>query len=321
MVEGTLPAVRAETELDRFARLGQWLAASESGDGGPNALGASAALRLFYADALGLSPLAAAELSVIKGRLFVQAKLLRAMAAQHGYRVRRTPDSDDKTCTAVLEDASGKELGRTTFTFEDATKAGLVRDRSAWQTHPARMLWARASKFVLDDYAPEITLGLGTVDEAAEIEDRPAEPEPADRDDEAIDAEFSDVQEPASGSAGPAKRKPRPEAKTVAASAPAAGKADVGAPSSPSGAPASAGIDTKSTPASATVERDNEDTRLVSEAQRRELFELVTGIGVSSGRYREIIEYVTGQTEPAGIPADKFDAVVLQVKAENVPFG
>ena len=52
----------------------------------------------------------------------------------------------------------------------EAKQAGLVRERSAWQTHPARMLWARASKYVLDDNAPEITLGLHTPDEIAEIE-------------------------------------------------------------------------------------------------------------------------------------------------------
>jgi hypothetical protein len=114
------------------------------------------------------------------------------------------------------------------------------------------------------------------------------------------------VKKPASGSAGPAKRKPRPEAKT-AASASAAGTA-------------SAGIDTAAAHGN-TVERDNEDTRLVSEEQRKELFELVKEVGVSGARYREIIEYTTGQPTPANIPASRFKDVVNAVKAENVPFG
>lgn len=168
MTDETLPAIQ-DQELARFARLGQWLAFSESGNNTPTAVAASAALRLYYARELGLPPMAASELSVIKGRLFVQAKLLRALAAQHGYRVKRT-DSSDETCTAVLE-RDGVEVGRTTFTISDAKRAGLIRDRSAWQTHPARMLWARASKYVLDDYAPEVTLGLATDDELVEIQD------------------------------------------------------------------------------------------------------------------------------------------------------
>lgn len=195
MTEPTAPGtdVIARTgELDKYARLGKWLAASEADTGAPADRGASAALRLYYAAELGLPPMAAAELSVIKGRLFVQSKLLRAMAAQRGYRVRRDPASDDTTCTAVLELADGTEVGRTTFTMQDAQRAGLVRDRSAWKTHPGRMLWARASKFVLDDYAPEVTLGLATVDELDEIQNRPT---PAD-DLEAEDGDWEPVPTP-----------------------------------------------------------------------------------------------------------------------------
>jgi hypothetical protein len=114
--------------------------------------------------------LAAAELSVIKGRLFVGAKLLRALAVKRGYRVVRL-ESTAELCTALLiRWETGEEIGRTTYTIEEARTAGLIRDSSAWKTHPARMLWARASKFVLDDYAPEVTLGIYTEEEGAEIE-------------------------------------------------------------------------------------------------------------------------------------------------------
>jgi len=215
-------AVR-DPELDRFARLGTWLALSEGGDGSPRALGAAAALRMFYAQELGLPPMAASELSVIHGKLFVQAKLLRALAARAGYRVRRV-DSDETTCTAVLEDsATGREIGRSTFTFEQAKTAGLVRDRSAWQTHPARMLWARASKYVLDDYAPEVTLGLQTQeDELAEITGVPApppepEPEPADDVEEADFTDLSDEPPPPDPTERPTAAEARAERPSEAA--------------------------------------------------------------------------------------------------------
>lgn len=186
MTEETALAVR-DPELGRIATLGKWLALSESGQDNQQAKGASAALRLYYADKLELPPLAVAELSVIKGRLVVGAKLLRALAARHGYRVVRA-DSDNTTCTAILIRAdTGQEIGRSTFTMAEAKQAGLVRERSAWQTHPARMLWARASKYVLDDNAPEITLGLHTSDEVAEIEDEPYDVPPIDEDEEEIE--------------------------------------------------------------------------------------------------------------------------------------
>jgi hypothetical protein len=163
------PVIVRDPELDRIARLGRWLAASETGSDAQAAREMSAALRLYYVHELGLPLQAASEVSVIKGRLFVGAKLLRAMAYRQGYRVIRMDGSNEYSCTAILiRTDTGERLGESTFTIEDAKRAGLVRGQSAWVSHPARMLWARASKFVLDDYAPEVTLGLGSEDEIPE---------------------------------------------------------------------------------------------------------------------------------------------------------
>ena len=52
--------------------------------------------------------------------------------------------------------------------MEQAKKAGLVGAGSAWTSHPGRMLWARASKNVIVDYAPAVALGLALDDEAVE---------------------------------------------------------------------------------------------------------------------------------------------------------
>jgi hypothetical protein len=164
----TLPAVREPSRLDNLARLGQWLALSETGDTAEKAKGAAAALRLYYASELGLSPLAAAELTLIKGRLYVGAQLLRALAVRAGYRVYRA-DASDETCTARIVDRSGMVLGESTFTLEQAKTAGLVRQGSPWVTHPGRMLWARASKNAIVDFAPEVALGLALDDEIQEV--------------------------------------------------------------------------------------------------------------------------------------------------------
>jgi hypothetical protein len=160
------------SRLDEIARLGQWLAAAESGDSSQNAKGATAALRLYYATELGLTPLAVAELSMIKGRLYVGAQLLRALAVQRGYRVFRV-DLSDETCTAQIVTSDGRILGQSTFTIDQAKKAGLVRAGSPWTTHPSRMLWARASKNAIIDFAPEVSLGLSLDDELQEIEPPP----------------------------------------------------------------------------------------------------------------------------------------------------
>lgn len=162
-------AVRQVPQLDVLARLGTWLAYAESGNETAEAKGAAAALRLYYAQQLGLPPLAAAELSMIRGKLVVSARLLRAFAHQAGYSVERDPGSNTEICTAVIRNGTGTELGRATFTLEDARRAHLIRERSAWITHPARMLWARASANVIYDFAPHVALGMVTEEEADEI--------------------------------------------------------------------------------------------------------------------------------------------------------
>jgi hypothetical protein len=169
--EIAVPAPRsaAQLELDRFARLGTWLAALESGKQDANSAGAAAALRFYYADELELPATAVAEITVIKGKLFIGAQLLRALAERAGYKVGRL-ELTEETCTAILTSKdTGEELGRTTFTMNDAKRAGLIREGSAWKTHSARMLWARASTLVIRDFAPAVSLGMYSTDEISEV--------------------------------------------------------------------------------------------------------------------------------------------------------
>lgn len=167
------------SQLDELARLGTWLAALEGGSHDPKALGAAAALRFYYAQQLDLPATAVAEMTVINGRLFMGAQLLRALAERRGYRVLRK-DASDQSCTAVLLNAAGEVLGEATFTLEQARHAGLVREKSAWKTHPGRMLWARASTNVIRDFAPAVSLGIGEEGEIVEYTGQtvgPQEPE------------------------------------------------------------------------------------------------------------------------------------------------
>ena len=168
-------AKREPTELDRVARLGLWLAAAESGSKDPNALGMAAALRIEYAQSLGLPAHAASEVYVIKGNLSISAKLCRALAHNHGLRVIRVEETPD-SCTAAVVSDSGIELGRTTYTLAQARKQGLTGTN--WTNSPDRMLWARASKRALDDHAPWVTVGVLSMEQAEDA--GWTEPEPED---------------------------------------------------------------------------------------------------------------------------------------------
>src|SRR5215471_19577212 len=173
------PRPQQQLELDRYARLGTWLAALESGKDDANSRGAANALRFYYAEELELPATAVAEITVINGKLFIGAQLLRALANRAGYRVTRS-ESTDELCTAqLIQIDSGQLLGSTTFTLEDARRAGLIRERSPWKTHPARMLWARASTLVIRDFAPAVSLGMYSQDEIPEVAPTPYDEDPS----------------------------------------------------------------------------------------------------------------------------------------------
>jgi hypothetical protein len=159
--------------LDELARVGTWLAACESGSSDPKTKGMQAALRLHYAQALGLPPLAALELSVIRGRLVPSAQLLRALAGEAGLRVVKLEESPESCTAGVVDVRTGELLGRATFTLEMARRAGLLRADSGWSKYPERMLWARASSWAIRDYAPRVALGMTFQDEVEEVTGEP----------------------------------------------------------------------------------------------------------------------------------------------------
>jgi hypothetical protein len=179
---GQIVARGGTLTMDDFARLGLWLAAAESNSNDPKARGMAAATRLFYVDRLGLPAHAASEVHIIKGNLTLSAKLCRALAHNHGLRVERIEETPDSCTAAVIEIATGKELGRTTFTMAQAKQADILD--ATWTKYPDRKLWARASKRALDDHAPWVTVGVMSVEE---VEDQ-GEPLPPVVEDDVVDA-------------------------------------------------------------------------------------------------------------------------------------
>lgn len=72
----------------------------------------------------------------------------------YDYKVK---ESNDKSCTIDFYRES-KLLGSTTYTYQDAIKAGLV-NRDAWKKYPQLMLYYRASSNGIKMFMPEILDG------------------------------------------------------------------------------------------------------------------------------------------------------------------
>lgn len=173
-----LEQIANSTDLDRVARLGLWLAAAESKSTDPKAKGMAAALRIAYAQSLGLPAHAASEVHVINGNLATSAQLKRAQAFTQGYQVVPIEEGTESCTVEIIDRSTGKRLAATkpvTFTIADAKRMGLLdKPGKAWHNNPAEMLFARASSRAITKYIPHVALGVLTVDEAYDVID--AEP-------------------------------------------------------------------------------------------------------------------------------------------------
>jgi hypothetical protein len=135
-------------------------------------------LVLGWADAQGVDPLTAIYgVSFVNNRPVVDARLQSALAERAGYRIKVEHADDESATVAVIRD--GEILGRTTYTMDDARRAGLA-GRDNYRRHPRRMLVARARTEAISFHAPSVGVGLSVADDG-ELEvdgGRPVEPAP-----------------------------------------------------------------------------------------------------------------------------------------------
>ena len=87
------------------------------------------------------------------------------------YRFSGKPDTEDWGCTAYcVELSTNEELVGTKVTIGIAKKEGwFSKSGSKWQTIPEQMLRYRAATFLIRTIAPEIGLGLHTVEELEDV--------------------------------------------------------------------------------------------------------------------------------------------------------
>jgi hypothetical protein len=159
------------SDLDRVARLGMWLAAVESKSQDPKAKGMGAALRIAYAESLGLPAHAASEIHIINGNLATSAQLKRAQAFAAGFQVLPTEETADSCTVEIVDRKTGGKVGKpVTFTLADAKRMGLLdKPGKAWHQNPADMLFARATSTAIRRYIPHVALGVMTLEEAEDL--------------------------------------------------------------------------------------------------------------------------------------------------------
>jgi hypothetical protein len=124
------------------------------------------------------------NLYVVHGRPAWSSQFLIATANASGkfgplrYRTVGTPGKDDYgcICSAVCSQ-TGEVLESTPITIGMAKAEGWYsKNGSKWQTMPDQMLRYRSAAFFVRVYAPELSLGIQTEHEVADIVDGESRP-------------------------------------------------------------------------------------------------------------------------------------------------
>jgi hypothetical protein len=114
---------------------------------------------------LGLKPMQSLQgISVINGRPSIWGDAMRALVISHPEFEDLHEDKQDTHCTVTLK-RRGRSAVVSTFTIEDAKKAGLAGKSGPWQTAPKRMLQMRAFAFAARDLFADALKGIKSIEE------------------------------------------------------------------------------------------------------------------------------------------------------------
>ncbi len=124
---------------------------------------------------MNLSPLEVAQsIFIIQGKPSFETKFLVARLNTSGLLKGRlntivSKDGQSAYCEAI-DAETGAVLRGTTITMEMAKREGwLSKNGSKWQTMPTLMLKYRAQSFFINEFFPEVRLGLRTKEEMQDI--------------------------------------------------------------------------------------------------------------------------------------------------------
>ena len=118
-----------------------------------------AAFRILYGRELGMSVFQSIMgIDIIQGRPGLKAGTVASLIQRSGRYEYRVGDWDHLKCVIEFYDG-GQVLGKSTFTIDDAKRAGVYKDGSNWSKYPKAMLFARAITQGARAYCPSIFFG------------------------------------------------------------------------------------------------------------------------------------------------------------------
>lgn len=123
-----------------------------------------AVVKVLYGAEIGIGPVQAmAGIHIVEGRPSMSAGLIAGLCKRAGYDYSAL-QSDAAGCVLEWRNARGAVLGQSSFTMDDAKRAGLAGKQN-WVKYPADMCFARAVSQGARRYCPDATLGAVYVPE------------------------------------------------------------------------------------------------------------------------------------------------------------
>lgn len=131
---------------------------------------AMAVVKILAGREIGLSPFESMNaLYIVNGKLSLTSNAMATIVKKTGKYDYKIEKLDEQECTITF--LKGEvELGKSTFTFKDGAKAGLV-NKPVWQSYPKNMLFARALSNGVRWFCPDACCGYYTTEEAQDFTD------------------------------------------------------------------------------------------------------------------------------------------------------
>jgi len=109
----------------------------------------------------------------VNGMPTMKVDLKLALAKRHPEYAGCEIDANTERCIVKMKrrkENGTEESITSTFTIEDAKRAGLFPKKDNWRMYPQRMLKARAISYAVNDLFPDIVFGMLSSEEAQDID-------------------------------------------------------------------------------------------------------------------------------------------------------
>ena len=118
-----------------------------------------------------------------RDRLTCSANTMAMLVKTSGRYNYHIKEHNDLSCSITFYELDGGkwvDVGISTFTMDDAKRAGIIKPGGGWEKYPRAMLFSRAISQGARMYAPDAIGGVYTDEEIRSIPSMPKEPEAID---------------------------------------------------------------------------------------------------------------------------------------------